>query len=283
MNGITDLFHSLLFDVWSIAPSHIGAMVSTWVPTLTAPGWPEIRQAASERPKTNIFTGEALPQMEMRDDCSVIPVKGRIMKDVPDIFKSILSVCDIRDVQSEIQQSLGNPECGRIAFDIESPGGMSAAGDELAADIEAACRIKPCMAYARNLICSAAYEIAAPCQMIMANEHAQVGNIGSLYIISNYPLGEMEKAGNSVDVFVSGLFKSIGYSALSQEQKDWLESVAADYGERFRDFVRRGRPNVKEEDMQGQWFRGEDAALRGLTAGTAKNLNSALASFRRLV
>ena len=75
----------------------------------------------------------------------------------------------------------------------------------------------------------------------------------------------------------------LGEYGLSEEQAAYLQSLVDSSGEAFRARVLKYRTDISPDDMRGQGFTGDEAAARGFTAGTAKDLSAAIAKFRRMI
>jgi ClpP class serine protease len=117
---------------------------------------------------------------------------------------------------------------------------------------------------------------------IYAGRYATLGSIGSyLTLLDDSEYWKM--LGISWEVFRSGELKGIGESPLSQAQRDYLQGMVDTSGARIRKNVSKYRKTIAAEDMQGQWFQGDEALARGFCAGNAKDLSAALGKFRKLI
>ena len=233
---------------------------------------------------TGIDFKSMIPRMEVVENTAVIPVRGRIMRNVPDAAAVMLGLHDIKNLEADLDSALSNRSVNRIALHIDSLGGSAAAGEEGAQMIEDAAKHKPVMAFCDNAMASAAYQIAAPSHAIYSTPYApSIGSIGSMAVVMNKS-EFYKKVGMQPTVFRSGAFKGQGEDgAISEECAAHIQSLVDGAGERFRAMVKKHRPGIAESDMQGQWFDGRDAAKRNLVQGTAKNIKNALASFSALM
>ena len=124
---------------------------------------------------------------------------------------------------------------------------------------------------------STAYEAVASCRALYAGYYAdRVGCIGSYlaYLDDTEFWGRM---GMKWEVFRSGELKGIGIDALTQEQRNYLQSLVDIAGTRFRSNVLKYRTGIDPADMQGQWFDGINAAKRGFIAANVDDLQAAIA------
>ena len=115
---------------------------------------------------------------------------------------------------------MANPNVQRIVLDIDSPGGTVAGTPEAAAQIAAANKVKRVDAWTGNLMCSAAYYLAAGCRGVYAAPSATVGSIGVYLPVVDR--SEMYKAmGVKVDIIKSGKYKGMGFpgTSLTDDQR----------------------------------------------------------------
>lgn len=238
----------------------------------------------SERSEVDVM-GDPLPALQIVGDVAVLPMWGTFAMDVPDWVKAYgFGLTDVNDVEEELVRALNDPAVSMIVLDCDSPGGLAIAGQKCFDLVEAANKKKPVFGWAADghEMASACYQGCAPCRAILTGKYATVGSIGSYSMMAD----ETEfwrQMGISWEVFRSGEFKAIGEDPLTTEQREYLQGISDEFGARFRKNVAKYRTDVTPEDMRGQWFFGEDAAKRGFTGGTAKDLNGAIGKFRRMV
>lgn len=238
-----------------------------------------IQRLRSERPAEDIF-GDPLPKMEIIGDVAYVPICGTLILNVPDWAKSYgLSVTDPNDIAEELRQANDDTRVSFIALNWDSPGGESAAGNKLF-DLVSALR-KPVLSYSADgaMICSAAFNGALPSTRIYTGPYATVGSVGSyLAYLDDTEFWKM--MGITVEVFRSGEIKGIGEDALTDPQREFLQTMVDRAGKRFRGNVQSYRSLIDEADLQGQWFDGDDAAARSFTHGIAPDLATAVQRFR---
>lgn len=239
----------------------------------------------SERPAEDIFGG-ALPKMQILGDVAIIPLWGVIDQAVPDWVKSYgFGITDAADIEEEIQQALFDANVEFIIFPTDSPGGGGLAAEKLFDVVEAANKKKPCFGFIADggMACSGAYWALAPCRAIFAGPYAEaIGNIGAWMSL----LDDTEfwaQMGIKFEVFRSGEYKGIGEDPLSEDQRKYLQQITDDCGALFRKNVAKYRTLISAEDMQGQWYKGSDAASLGFVGANVKDLNAAIAKSRRML
>ena len=239
----------------------------------------------SERPPVD-DCGDPLPVMRIEGDVAIIPISGVVKIAVPDWIKAWgVNLTDANDIAEEINRALGNPDVSMIVLDVDSPGGSALAGDKLFECVERAGRSKPVFGYVADgcNICSTAYLAVAACRAILAGPFASgVGCIGS-YLALLDDTEYWASFGFKFHVFRSGELKGIGEDKLSPAQAEYLQGLVDEAGSTFRKSVRKYRTGVSEEDMEGQWFTGKEAAQRGFVAGNARDLNAAIVKFRGMI
>lgn len=239
----------------------------------------------SERPAEDIC-GDPLPKMQLLGEIALIPITGVIAIDVPDWIKSYgLNLTDVNDITEEIEEAIEDANVQRIIFDVNSPGGMSIAGNKLFEDVEAANRKKPCFAYcgAGRDMASAAYNSVAACTALSCSPFADgVGCIGS-YLAYLDDTDWWTKMGMKWEIFPSGDLKGIGESVpLTQVQKDFLQSQSDYYGANIRRNVKKYRTQIADDDLTGGWWDGKQAAKKGFVYSLDDDLQTALSKFKRL-
>lgn len=210
------------------------------------------------------FCGEAveLAQAEIIDGIMHIPIGGPIGRGL-DKFEKGAGAVDVDDIMDEIDQGEEDYKVSGFILDIDSPGGMVSGTPELADRIAAV--EKPIYAFTAGQMCSAAYWIAASCDMICASAASMVGSIGVLVPTADY--SEMYKTrGVKIKVFASGKYKGAGYmgTTMTEAQEEDLQRLVNEIADMFYSQVLGNRPDVDSETMQGQVYTGRVAMDRGL-------------------
>jgi ClpP class serine protease len=135
---------------------------------------------------------------------------------------------------------------------------------ETAAAIDAAADFVRCEAVTDGLMCSACYDMVAGCSRIYCTPSAVVGSIGAMTAFLDQSI-RYEMAGLKVEMFTSGPIKGTGQpgTALTDEQRAYLQAGVDKYAEMFKSHVRQHRM-MDEADMHGGTFIGSDAVDAGL-------------------
>lgn len=237
----------------------------------------------NERPEKDIF-GDPLPSMRVVGDCAIIPISGVLMLSVPQWIKEWgFNVTDPNDIEQELTRALNDPLVSMVVLHIDSPGGESIAGEKMYDLTEMVNKKKPVFSYAGDgeQMCSSAYQAAAPSLAVMAGKFAEIGCIGT-YMMYLDDSAYWEQLGLVWETFRSGELKGID-GKLTDEQRAYFERLVAEYGGRFRSGVSKYRTLIQPADMEGQSFRGIDAAGKGFCSGIAKDLDTAIAKARKML
>ena len=174
---------------------------------------------------------------------SVIGIYGTIGETSYDVFGNEVSlsthaICEYIDTIMNDDANKG------IFLAIDSPGGYVYDGDKI---YQALMEYKettgrPIRAGCMSLMASGAYYIGAAADYITAERTAEVGSIGVYMELME--ISELaEKLGIKVEYIRSSENKAMGnmYSALTDEQRDILQSEVDEYYERFLDIVQESR------------------------------------------
>lgn len=202
----------------------------------------------------------------VQDGVAVIPVEGIIGRKMSDTLQSS-GVVSIDILDRLIQEADASDKVKGIVLAFDSPGGNAMGVPEVADTIKAT--QKPVIAYADGRLASGAYWLASQADAIYATRSASVGSIGAyMAVLDRTRQAEME--GVKIDVIKSGTHKGMGLpgTALTEEQRDMLQSSVDATGAEFRATVRAGRGRaIADEVMQGQSFSVADALAHGLIDG----------------
>lgn len=151
---------------------------------------------------------------------------------------------------------------------IDSPGGSTAASQEIHREILRTLPKKKIVVSMGNIAASGGYYIAAAADKIVANPGTLTGSIGVIMQFSN--LKELlHKIGVGMEVVKSGSFKDIGSPLrdMKPEERQLLEGVIKNVHRQFIEAVAQGRRLPKERVAQiadGRIFSGEQAKTLGL-------------------
>ncbi len=231
----------------------------------------------AERPTEDLF-GDPLPQATVENGIGVIPIHGTITMRASLLAKSCGAV-DLLDVREELRAMLGNAEVRAIVLDVASPGGGVSGVAELAEEIAAA--DKPVVAFAGEMMASAAYWISAGAQKIYAAPSAIIGSIG-VFVPWIDQTKAFEARGLKVELIKAGIYKGAGYpgTALTDAQRELVQAGVTATHDEFKAFITSQRSRVKPETMEGQTFSGKSAIAARLVDARADSLDEVIAYLR---
>lgn len=113
----------------------------------------------------------------IRDGVAIIPVSGPLYSREDD-FTRWCGITTYESILRDFNAALEDKSVKAIVFDVDSPGGLTAGCQELAAAVFAARGKKPIIAYVGGMCASAAYWVASAADRIIATPTALVGSIG---------------------------------------------------------------------------------------------------------
>ena len=193
---------------------------------------------------------------------------------------------DANDIEEEITDALNNENVELIVFNVDSPGGLSLAGDKLFEVVEAANRESLALLFARMVATWLRRHTkrSRPCRELRAGYYAEgIGCVGT-YLSYLDDTEFWAQMGITFEVFRSGEFKGIGESVpLTEPQREYLQSIVDRFGASIRANVAKSPTAIADEDLQGQWFDGKIAAQHGFIAGCERNFDSAIRRFQTAV
>ena len=202
---------------------------------------------------------------------AVIPIRGVIAKHASQVSGiSGPRGTSTRAVEADIERALADKDVRRIILDIESPGGAIDGVAELADAVYAARAQKPVIAYANDLMASAAYWIGAQANEVYATPGALVGSIGVYSVIEDLSR-YAQNLGIDVEVIRSAPLKGGAAGApVLPEQREVIQEIVDGAHLRFVEAVARGR-NVTEtradEWATGRVWSADKALELGLIDG----------------
>lgn len=231
------------------------------------------------RPKVD-YNGDEIQQMTVTEHgLAIVPIHGPLMKGATGSDKYYFGVISHEDVEADLDEAVAQGATD-ILLDINSPGGTVAGTPELAAKIdELAGSAVNLYSFNRGLSASAAEYLSAGASHRFAVESSINGSIGT--ILQTLDLSKMlENFGVKVHTFASGKYKGTGnpYTAMTDDQKDYLKSMVKQLGAGFAAHMQSHRPSMQSEHFQGQTFTAKEALAIGLTDETVRTRAEVLAA-----
>jgi protease IV len=185
---------------------------------------------------------------------AVVPIRGVIT--------------DSRGVVDQIKKYRKDSRVKAIILRIESPGGGTAASQEIYREVQRTVPKKKVVASMGNVAASGGYYVALAANKIVANPATLTGSIGVIMELSNIK-ELLNKIGVSREAIKSGPYKDIGspVRALKPEERQLLEGVIKNVHQQFINVVVKGRRLTREQVEKiadGRIFTGEQARDLGL-------------------
>lgn len=216
------------------------------------------------------------------DGIAHIHVHAALVDTCPPIYEKLGLVTRYATLRGEIAACM-NQGAKAILFHVDSPGGTVSGNVETASMI--ADLAVPTAAYCSGLACSAAYKISAGCDVIIASESAQVGNIGTILSWADCSEFWRENGIEFKALTSEGAdLKSTFHLEPNATQLAFLQEGINEAGRQFREHVTAGREAagavLDDEVWRAGWYSGQRAGELGLIdgIGTAEDARQYLIS-----
>jgi len=222
------------------------------------------------------------PKMSVDGGIGLLEISG-IMAYRPDLGDMIFDGFeDSAEVLTAFRRLEADSETNAIVLNINSPGGFSVGGAEIADAVHNSA--KPTVAWVGGMMCSLAYWIGSQANAVIATRSAMVGSIGAYVSVVDYHR-MLANAGIEVKLFRNkeGTFKAAGMpgAPITDEHAAEFTRQAQRSFDVFRADVLRARNGVPEDAMQGQVFDGQQAKRQGIVNALG-DLDNARSVARRL-
>jgi protease-4 len=196
---------------------------------------------------------------------AVIPLSGPIQSERTGLFFSG-SVISPKLVRSQLERAKNDVAVKAIVLQIESPGGMVAACQEIVNELG---RVeKPIVVNMGTVAASGGYYISAKADKIVALPGTLTGSIGVIAEVPNIK-GLYQKLGIEMEVFTGGKYKDMyaGLRELTPEERVIMQEMTDQLYDQFVQVVVEGR-GLSEEKVRelatGQLYTGVQAKELGL-------------------
>jgi signal peptide peptidase SppA len=201
------------------------------------------------------------------DDVAIISLTGLI---VPDPFLVwLLDGTHPDDLARQFRAAGADSAVKAIVLLTNSPGGSVELIAETAAEIRHVAAVKPTVAIARTMMCSAAYWLAAQCGEILATPSAEIGSLG-VYGMHVDVSRRNEQLGVAPTYIYAGKYKveDNSDSPLGAEARASLQQRVDETHALFLKDVARGRgetvAKVRSGYGEGRSFGAAEAVKRGM-------------------
>lgn len=210
-----------------------------------------------------------------RGTIAVIPVHGILGKHLSSM-EIACGGCSLDTLQNQLKAAAASPRITRVLLDINSPGGTVTGTPETAALIRTISAEKPVLAFTDSEACSGGYWLAGQCAGLYATESAVLGSVGVRMVLLDYTR-KLEEEGVKVNAISSGKYKLLGapFKTLTEEEREMLQTESDRIHVQFQNAVQSMRA-VNVSHLQGQIFRGEEAAGIGMVDGIVSDIEEAI-------
>lgn len=174
-----------------------------------------------------------------QDKVAVIYVEGQMVADKggdsgPAAYSS--------DIVQYLRKATDDPDIKAIVLRINSPGGTPVAAEEIIDQINQTKKVKPVITSMGDMATSAAYYVSSATNRVIANPDTFTGSIGVIWVFKNRTK-YYDDEGINFYVAKSGNFKDMGsdWRSLSDNEKDYIQSIIGESYHRFVNSVAKGR------------------------------------------
>ena len=172
------------------------------------------------------------------------------------------------EARRTLRAAVADPRVRAVVMRIDSPGGTVAGTDDLANEVAAAAEKKPIVAFAEDLMASAAYYVASQADEIVATRSTDIGSIGVLMVIDDFS-GMYAMKGIKTHVLSTGAQKGAGVEGtpITNEQLDEWQRMVDEHMEFFVSAISRGRGMDREQVLvlgDGRMWLAAEAKKLGL-------------------
>lgn len=231
-----DLYEMALTVPWCITDEALEAMLSIAARDPLPEG--EIARRMHGPKTLALRTGprhEDSRTMRMRDGVATIPIDGPIYR-YADLFTRMSGGVTTDALARDLGTALDDPAISAILLMIDSPGGEATGINELADTIYQARGQKPIVAYIEGYGASAAYWIASAADLVVADDTALIGSIGTVMGVPD----PAKRISRTID-FVSTQSPKKRADPTSDDGRTYLQSLVDDMTDVFVAKVARNR------------------------------------------
>ena len=246
----TELLHEIASTPWAILPQALNRMVA------------QITAGVEAKDQTSVI------QPENAGNVAVLNINGVIMPK-ESVLSRWFGLATCEGISRVVGQLCNDESVSVIVLNMDTPGGSVAGIEELTAELRALRGRKKIVAVSNSLMASAGYHIASAAYEIVATPSSETGSIGVFTTHIDYSQ-MLDEAGMNVTFISAGEYKVEGnaYEPLTDEAKDYMQSVVNQYYNQFVSAVAKGRgitPSaVKENYGKGRVLTAKDALSAGM-------------------
>jgi signal peptide peptidase SppA len=203
--------------------------------------------------------------LERRGNLAIVHICGAIDKHISELEMECFGGCDLADVDDALASIAADPTIGQVLLHMDTPGGSVTGVPETAQRVFNLRATKEVHAFTEGMCCSAGEYIASQADHRVSTHSSTNGSIG-VYMAILDRSRQLEAQGVKVELIRGGALKAIGasFKSMTEEERAFLQASVDRTHANFKAAIRRLRPNVSDDSMQGQWFDGDEAKERGI-------------------
>jgi protease-4 len=177
-------------------------------------------------------------------------------------------IIEAKTLVDEIKGYAKDTSIKAIVIRVDSPGGGVVPSQEIYEQVKKAKVSKKVIISMGSVAASGGYYIAAPADLIIANQGTITGSIGVIMVVPNLK-GLMDKVGIKTEVVKSGRLKDLAsvFRGIGPEEREIIQGVMDDVHSQFIKAVADGRRmqvNKVRALADGRIFSGRQAMAAGL-------------------
>ncbi|MCP5515676.1 MAG: S49 family peptidase [Verrucomicrobiales bacterium] len=246
-------------------PTNLPMLLATQVPLIEARAAQALLgqflqpTAAEPEPRRKLRAAFA-PRTSVENGVGTLEIHG-VLAYRPDIGDMLFDGFeDSAEVLAAFRRLEADPGVKSILLDVNSPGGFSVGGAEIADAVFKSS--KPTVAWVGGMMCSLAYWIGSQADAVIGTRSAMVGSIGAYVSVVDYHR-MLANAGIEVRVFRNqeGTFKAAGMpgTPITDDHAAEFTRQAQRTFDVFKTDVLRTRKSIRPEALKGQSFDGFQA------------------------
>lgn len=243
-------------DPWQVFPSTLETMMRRFSSAVNDGA----RMAADDKVGPRDSFGYIHPQVEMMGPVALARVRG-VMGRKLSLMEMECGGFDTMLFIRQMENVADDPAVKTLVMALDSPGGTAAGTMEAAQAVEMVRESgKRVIAYADGDCASAAYFVASAADEIHADPASRVGSISTVCAGVDTSR-EWAMKGRELKLFATGKFKATGMDGKewTPEEEDMMWARVRSFDDEFKGFVKRRRPAMAAESMEGQWWYAKDA------------------------
>jgi ClpP class serine protease len=221
-----------------------------------------------------LFGNERAPYVTPKGT-GVICIHGVIGKNLS-LMEKMIGCTDVNDIQAQLRAWKKDTSVKRVMLKINSGGGTTTGLEETAKMIYE--YEKDTFTFTDDDMGSAAFWLGSQAKRVFTTASSSIGSVG-IYVSITDETKKFEDEGKEVIMIKAGIYKGAGVDGvpLSKAQGDYLQGEVDELHGRFKRDIRRARPFIKDQDMEGQSFYGDIAASKGFATAVVSSWEEALA------